>query len=427
MKKIYIGGHGACGVHSEKQILSYILGELDKVKRVDDYKEADLIVLTDMCISTGYEIVFTLEKIDNILAEKKENAQVIVSGCLSKGLKHNLSDEHQKTLSKVTIKKPNELLQYVIEKVNTKVPEKYSLDIKMPYRFIDRALHTSIVEGCLNNCSFCKSNYMNFDLKSIPLETIKRFKEETETQIEEKIQLTLGSSNLSQYGIDLYGTPKAHEAIKLLTSAENIQWAYVGALINLYPELVKEIINNEKIKNIFISLESGSKRVYDLMNRPISLEKLTETIKTIKRERPDIIIESELICGFPTETIDDFKRSLSLVEELDICPSFLHPYTDSSLVPAHNYVQKSIEYNYALMLYGEEKLKRICTDFENRIENGEQLVLFKSNQYNCYHTMLVNGAVRNVSYNQLDRVYEQGEIILPNTIKPKQLAKRFNN
>lgn len=58
------------------------------------------------------------------------------------------------------------------------------------------------------------------------------------------------------------------------------------------------------------------------MNRPISLEKLVETIKTIKQERPDIIIETEIICGFPTETIDDFRKSRSLIEELDVMPIF---------------------------------------------------------------------------------------------------------
>lgn len=38
--------------------------------------------------------------------------------------------------------------------------------------------------------------------------------------------------------------------------------------------------------------------------------------------------------------------------------------------------------------------------------------------------MLINGDLRNVSFNQLDKVYEPGEIISPDVVKHKQLVKR---
>lgn len=424
MKKIYIGGYGACSVHTEKQLLEYIIESLDNIEQINEYKDADLIVLTEMCIGTYSQFENSLKTIKYILDQKKETTPVIVSGCLSKGVKFSLTTEQKDILSRTTLIKPNELLEFVIKKINAEMSEEMLEDIKMPYRVTPQNIITSIVEGCLNKCSFCKSNYMNFDLRSIPMETIKRFKEEMDLESENNLYLNLISSNISQYGIDLYSKKRAHEAIHLLTSSKNIRWANVGALINFYPELVKEIIENEKIKKIFTSLESGSQRVYELMNRPISLEKLIETIKTIKQERPDIIIETEIICGFPTETIDDFRKSLSLIEELDVMPIFLHPYDDSLQIPSHNLPQKSYEYNYYLMLYGQEKLKKIQSKFNDEIERREQVVILRSDKYRCYRTMLINGDLRNVSYNQLDKVYEPGEIISPDVVKPKQLVKR---
>ena len=158
-------------------------------------------------------------------------------------------------------------------------------DFKLPYSIKNNSVATSIVSGCLNNCSFCKKNFINFNLKSIPFYRIENMASEIDRIYCEGYpvyDIAIQSSNLSLYGVDLYGKQRSHEAIKSLTKPESIKFAQLGAIINWYPELLNEIINNPKIKTVFTSLESGSERVYNLMNRPISLNKLIDTIKIIK-------------------------------------------------------------------------------------------------------------------------------------------------
>lgn len=275
--KFFIGGTGACDVHNEKSILKINIEQ--NGHEVSDYiDDVDYIILTDLCIGTYNSFTTNIKYLKQILMFKDKKTKVILSGCLSKGVNFELTDEQKQILSKVTIVKPDEILKYVANILNLEITDE-SLDIFLPFSQEYRKLRTSIVDGCLNNCSFCKSSYMNFGLKSVPFEVIEKFVNET-NQIDVPLYYQqIISSNLSLYGVDLYNKQRAHEAINLLSKVETTKFMNIGAVINWYPELINEIINNPKIKIITTSLESGSPRIYNLMNRPIELNKLIEIIK----------------------------------------------------------------------------------------------------------------------------------------------------
>ena len=210
----------------------------------------------------------------------------------------------------------------------------------------------------------------------------------------------------------------------LLTSPDCIKFVNLGALINFYPELIKEIIENSKIKIIFVSLESGSERIYNLMNRPISLKKLVEIIKLIKQFRSDIIIQTELMCGFPTETIDDLKKSIELVQELDISPIFAHAYINSKQIPSSQLPQHSYKYNIESRNYLVEKLQPLHQKYLTLIKNNQMIVVKKSNNKKIYLMLCVDGSFKRVNFDQIDKEYNVNEIIPANTIISKQIVKR---
>lgn len=411
--KFFIGGTGACDVHNEKSILinNIILSGHEVSEYADD---ADYIILTDSCIGTYNAFATNMEYLKDILMFKNKKTKVILSGCLSKGVNFELTEEQKYILSKVTIIKPDKLLKYVARILNLEVTDE-SLDIFLPFTQDYRMIRTSIVDGCLNKCSFCKSSYMNFGLKSVPFEVIEKFVNEV-NQIDVPLyHQQIISSNLSLYGVDLYKKQRAHEAINLLSKVETTKFINLGAIINWYPKLVHEIINNHKIKTITTSLESGSSRIYNLMNRPIELNKLIEIIKNIRKERPDIIINSEFICGFPTETIDDMKRTLSLVEELGINPQFIWPYTNSPQIPSSKLPQHSIEYCEYLKKYAENKMKKIKDSFNERILNGEKIVAEVRKDDKLYITLLKDSTVKFYGFDQFEKKYKDGDIIPANT------------
>ena len=265
---------------------------------------------------------------------------------------------------------------------------------------------------------------MNFELKSYPFEKVESLANDIEAIDYPFSRIAIAASNLSLYGVDLYGKRRTHEVISTFTKPDKIHYAYVGALINWYPELVKEIITNFKIKEIFISLESGSPRVYQLMNRSISLEDLIRLIRFIKQERPDIIIHTEFITGYPTETIDDLKKTIELIYELDINPAYIHSYENSKQIPSSQLTGHSPEYCLESAYYASDKVRPLREKIKNIIQTGEMFVFKKHEKEQIYVTMLVNGVLKNIRFDQLDRDYQEGEIIPANTVKPKQFVKR---
>lgn len=419
MKKIWIGGAVACGVHKEKAMIK----DLANILHFEfvEPEEADFIIIIDTCLSTYQQMLLSFECIEDILKRGKADAKIIVSGCVSKGVKFELTEEQKELLAKIEIVKQEELVPYI-----AKLLRGYNMedDFDIPYSVDNVSISLSPVSGCLNHCSFCKSHYMNFELKSYPIEKVKGLARDIEMIDYPFHHVALTASNLGLYGMDLYNRQRAHEVIEAFTKPDKIKFAYIGALINWYQELVDEIIKNSKIKRIFISLESGSPRVYRLMNRPISLENLIRIIRFIKKERPDIMIITEFITGFPTETIEDLKRTIDLIYELDIYPIFVHDYQNSEQVPASKLLNHSEAYCMESSYYAGEKILPQYEKLRDRIQTGEMFVYDKNNEKRLYITMLVNGTLKNIRFDQLDREYEKGELIPANVVKPKQLIKR---
>jgi len=426
MKKMVICGYNSCGCHNERAMIeSYIdrsdFKEFEYIEE-KDIKEADVIIVLDTCFGTYHNFSLSLAYIQRVLKEKKDSAKVIVSGCITKGVKFELTGVQKAILSDVICVKQEEIVPYVTKLLNPEITEEELKIMQLPFDATYNHIKISPVEGCLNHCSFCKTHYANFTLRSHPFEEIETFTHMVESMESPISHISVFSSNLSLYGVDLYQKSRAHEIIQMLTSPEKIQFAFIGTLINFYPELIKEVINNPKIKEVSISIESGSPRIYELMNRPISLEKLKQIIKLIRQERPDIIINTDIIVGFPTETIDDMKMTIDLLYELDIYPNHIYYYLNSKQIPSSQLPQHSLAYLRGADRYMQEKLRPLCDKFQKRIWDGEMIVIEKFED--CYEVQLVDGHTRYLGFQQLDRDYQIGEKVQENTVKPKIFVKR---
>lgn len=430
MKKIFVGGLMSCGVHSEGDMIKSLVKSYSKYEIVNDYKVADVIIIIDTCMSTYNNILKSIDYVESVLRDKKEESFVVVSGCLAREIKFELSDRYKNILNQVTCVKFDNIIEYVAKLIGVHLSTLLLENFKLPYTLIPNGIEVSPVMGCYNHCSFCKSNYMDYSLSSVPYQYLEKMAMDIDSLSSYGLPInyiSICASNLSLYGVDLYKKRKCHEAIRMLTSPETIKFTEVGALINWYPELVEEILRNPKIKSVFTSLESGSERIYNLMNRPIKLDKLIEIIKLIRKERPDILINTEFICGYPTETIDDLKRTIDLVYELDVNPQFMHPYCNSLQIPSSKLSQHSVEYCTKSVGYAKEQLIGLRNKFKNFVDSGEMFVIDKDDLLGIYEVMLIDGSIRNIRMDQFDRKYEIDELIPSNMVKCRQLIRRQVN
>lgn len=231
MKKFWIGGYGACAVHNEYSNIANLIRSMD-YDIIDDYKDADVIIFLDTCVATYKNLRSTINCMDKLLQVCKEDATMILSGCLAKGVNFELTKRQNEIINKFTLVKPEELILFIAKMLYEYVEEKeYGF---IPFTQRPYAIQISPVLGCLNRCSFCKNQYMNFDLRSYPIELVEDLKRGILENNLSTYVMSLFSSNLSLYGVDLYNRPRAHEVIRILSSLDQAKFVCAGALINLY-------------------------------------------------------------------------------------------------------------------------------------------------------------------------------------------------
>ncbi len=79
--------------------------------------------------------------------------------------------------------------------------------------------------------------------------------------------------------------------------------------------------------HLHLPFQAGSNRVLDLMRRRHTIEAFLEKVAYLKQVVPDVAITTDVIVGFPTETEDDFQRTLGVIEEVRFSQIFSFKYS----------------------------------------------------------------------------------------------------
>lgn len=89
--------------------------------------------------------------------------------------------------------------------------------------------------------------------------------------------------------------------------------------------------------HLHLPVQSGSSEVLKKMNRKYTKEEYVNLIKALKTAVPDIAITTDIIVGFPTETEEDFQKTLDLVEEVGFEGAYTFIYSKREGTPAAKY------------------------------------------------------------------------------------------
>lgn len=87
-------------------------------------------------------------------------------------------------------------------------------------------------------------------------------------------------------------------------------------------------------KYVHLPMQSGSSRVLGLMNRGYDREKYLQRIHAIKTIIPDCGLSTDVIAGFCSETDDEHKETISLMEEVRFDYAYMFPYSERPATPA---------------------------------------------------------------------------------------------
>jgi len=292
------------------------------------YDGADLVVVN----TCGFIDAAVAESLDAIGEALADNGKVIVTGCLgAKGGGDFVRAAHPRVLA---VTGPHATAE-VMAAVHAHLPRPHDpfTDLVPPQGIKLTPRHYAylkISEGCNHRCTFCIIPSMRGDLVSRPIGDVLN---EAQRLFRAGVkELLVVSQDTSAYGVDVryrtgfwQGRPVRSRMTELATALDAMARAH-GAWVRLhyvypYPH-VDEVVARMTcdpaagglLPYLDVPFQHASPRILKLMKRPANAEGTLRRIEAWRAARPDLVIRSTFIAGFPGETEREFAELLRFLE-----------------------------------------------------------------------------------------------------------------
>ncbi len=180
-----------------------------------------------------------------------------------------------------------------------------------------------VQDGCDMRCSYCKVPYARGASQSrSDRDVIDAVREIVANGYHEAV---LTGVNLGAYN---YGGARLHTLISRIF--ERVRGDYRLRLSSIEPGFFTDMLVDliaqcpNIVPHFHIPLQSGSDRLLRLMKRPYTSDIYLDIVYRLRSARPESHIAMDVMVGFPTETVDDFKATERVIRNSE-CAS-LHVF-----------------------------------------------------------------------------------------------------
>jgi tRNA-2-methylthio-N6-dimethylallyladenosine synthase len=190
------------------------------------------------------------------------------------------------------------------------------------------SVYIPISQGCDNFCSFCIVPYRRGRERSRPLDEIEC--EARELVRRGAKEIILLGQNVDSYGHDLEGKPDLAGLLAGLNDIEGL--ARLRFLTNhpkdMNPELIEAIADLDKVcEQINLPVQAGSDAILKAMRRGYTVDQYRSLVTSIRARVPGIAISTDVIVGFPGETVEQFRRTVDLLSEIKFATVHVAAYS----------------------------------------------------------------------------------------------------
>ncbi len=350
-RKLYIESYGCQMNFSDSEIVASILQKAG-FDTTSEIHEADLVFLNTCSIREKAEQTVR-NRLNHIngLKKKKPEMMVGVLGCMAERLKTKLLEE-EKIVDLVAGPDayrdlPNLILQVDDgdKAVNTFLSREETYADISPVRINSNGVTAfiSIMRGCDNMCSFCVVPFTRGRERSRdPLSIVNEAKDLFERGFRE---VTLLGQNVDSYKWSEVENNKArldkngvNEVVNFANLLELVAQVSPELRIRFSTSHPKDITDDvlytiskyENIcKYIHLPAQSGNSRILELMNRGYNREWYLERVKRIREILGDECgLSSDMITGFCSETEDEHRDTLTLMDLVQFDYSYMFHYSE---------------------------------------------------------------------------------------------------
>ena len=314
MAKIFVEAYGCSASFADSEMISGLIVNGGHTL-VDNSSKSDLNIV----VTCSVKDVTANKMIHRIKSLKSK--PLVVAGCFPKAEKSTV----EKFSGNASLLGPNSLgmtLQVIDSTLNGKklvaLEDSDLSKVGLPKVRLNPVVGiVEIASGCMSECTFCQTKLSKGDLSSYRLGDIVR---QVQTEIKEGCkEVWLTSTDNGCYGFDI-GTdlPSLVNAVVEIPDDFMIR---VGMMNPMYmprikEELVKSFDNDKVFKFLHIPVQSGSDKVLHDMKRGHTVGTFREIVKKVKERFGDFTISTDIIVGFPSETEEDFQKTVNLLDEI---------------------------------------------------------------------------------------------------------------
>lgn len=363
--------------------------------------------MRESLVKNGYEIVSSKEEADvyvvnscTVTAESSRksrqalrkikhehpNAVSVLTGCYSQAYQDTLGDLEEADIilgnktNGLLFQKINEFRengQRIIFVEAHKKEDVYSGADTAEFEGHTRAF-IKIQDGCNRYCTYCIIPKSRGFSRSRPLEDIYReLKQIAENGYKEVVFVGI---NLSSYGLDAGHT--IADAVELAQKTDGIKRVRLGSLEpdHLTDEVIERFRSFDKFCPQFhLSLQSGCDRTLKRMNRHYTTAEYTALVHKLKAAFPGLSITTDIICGFPGETQEDFDETVEYAKKIGFMKVHVFPFSPREGTPAAKYEQQTDKKTKAQRCaILQKECDKIRAAFMDALLHTEQEVLFET-------------------------------------------------
>jgi tRNA-2-methylthio-N6-dimethylallyladenosine synthase len=358
-KKVYLQTFGCqMNVYDSERLMGFLLSEGHTITKNEN--EADVIVLNTCSVREKAERR-ALGRLSDFYRYKQKNPDVmlVVVGCMAQRMGQELlkdmpyldlvlgPDQIFQLPKHIGNHRDSTRVSVCASREDFEQQEIWEQEI-LPFRKTPFTSFVAISRGCDNFCSYCVVPYVRGPERNRPINQIVR---EVQLIAESGCrEVSLIGQNVNSYRFE---DNDFADLLQMVNDQTAIDWIrfMTSHPKDLSNKLIDKIAALPKVcEHIHLPLQSGADQILEKMNRGYTSGDYLRLVERIKKIIENVSLSTDVIVGFPTESEDDFQRTLEIMKNVEFDSAFMFRYSIRKGTKAASLVDDVPE---------EEKLSRL--------------------------------------------------------------------
>ncbi len=333
MKKVYIETYGCQMNEYDSELVKSIM-EGDEFEFTDEPEEAEVILLNTCSVRDNAN-----RKVYNRIHQLKTNrngnpVKIGILGCMATNFRQQLLKDSRLPIDFIAGPDSYKRLPGLITKVMESGEKLFDVTLSefetysdvYPARSGGVNSWIAVMRGCDNFCTFCVVPYTRGRERSRDpqnvVDEVRRLADEGFRQV------TLLGQNVNSYNFAGQDFAFLLQEVAKIPGIERIR--FTSPHPKDFPEnLLKVVAENPKVcKQIHLPLQAGNDRILEMMNRTYTQAEYLKLVDEIRSLIPEVVLTTDIIVGFPTETEAEFEDTIRVVEQVGYDSAFIFKYSE---------------------------------------------------------------------------------------------------